>query len=59
MLFTNCYYVNGEKNGLVQGWYKNRQMRENYNHKNSKKDGIYNFWFYNGQLCIRCKYVDG
>lgn len=58
-LFTNCYYVNGEKHGLYQTLYKNGQICRNYNFKNNKIDGIYNFWFYNGQLCIRCNYVNG
>ena len=48
-----------KKDGLIQKWYENGQLKYEGNFKDGKKDGLVQEWFENGQLQYRMNYKNG
>ena len=50
---------NEVKNGVVETWYFNGQLKSRANYKNGKLDGLREFWDMEGQLKEHATYKDG
>jgi hypothetical protein len=44
--------------GIVREWYKNGQLRYEFNYKNGKLNGLQRWWYENGQLGKEYNYKD-
>ena len=47
------------KDGVVETFYENGQLRNRKNYKNGKLDGLYEYYYKNGRLEQRGKYSNG
>ena len=47
------------KDGLVETFYKNDQLRNRGNYKNGKEHGLWEMFYENGQLMVRTNYKNG
>ena len=54
------HFVNGEKDGLCEEWYKyNALLKRRANYLDGQKHGLYQKWFQNGRRAKEYNYVDG
>lgn len=52
-------YLNGEKNGSSNRWFKTGKLLEESNWKNDKLDGVYRSFFLDGKVGLESKYDQG
>lgn len=49
---------NGQKHGLFQSWYFNKNQHREINYNNGKKCGVYKIWYPNGQQRLEKFYIN-
>ena len=50
---------NGKRHGVFTEYYKNGQIKLDYNYKNGVIDGAYKSYYENGQIEKNCNYING
>jgi antitoxin component YwqK of YwqJK toxin-antitoxin module len=50
---------NGDYHGTTKGWYKNGQIRYEFNYKHGKKHGFFKGWWENKQIQYENNYFNG
>ena len=48
-----------KKNGVIETYYDNGQLKSRSNHENGKLNGLWETWHKNGQLQESAMYKDG